>query len=107
MPTITTTATSDSEPGDYDIIVSGAEAQNYEISYVSGKLTIEALPFIPGDANADGKVDAADITDIANHIMGKSTSTGKFDEEAADMNGDKVINAADIVKLVGLLTKVQ
>ena len=38
--TITTTATSASAPGVYDITVSGAEAQNYEISYVNGKLTI-------------------------------------------------------------------
>ena len=40
QPTITTTATSTSEPGEYEITVSGAEAQNYEISYVAGKLTI-------------------------------------------------------------------
>ena len=40
QPTITTTATSASAPGVYDITVSGAEAQNYEISYVNGKLTI-------------------------------------------------------------------
>ena len=40
QPTITTTATSTSASGEYDITVSGAEAQNYEISYVAGKLTI-------------------------------------------------------------------
>ena len=40
QPSITTTATSASAPGDYDISISGAEAQNYEISYVAGKLTI-------------------------------------------------------------------
>ena len=39
-PTLTTTATSDSEPGIYEITVSGAEAQNYEMSYVNGTLTI-------------------------------------------------------------------
>ena len=100
QPTITTTVTSASEPGEYAITVSDAEAQNYEISYVSGILTIEALPYIPGDANADGMVDVLDVTDIANHIMGKPTSTGKFDEEAADLNGDKVVNATDIVLLV-------
>ncbi len=45
QPTITTTATSASEPNTYDIVVSDAEAQNYEISYVKGKLTItEADP---------------------------------------------------------------
>ena len=39
-PTLTTTATSDSELGIYEITVSGAEAQNYEMSYVNGTLTI-------------------------------------------------------------------
>jgi len=40
QPDVTTTATKDSEPGTYEIKVSGAEAQNYEISYVNGKLTV-------------------------------------------------------------------
>ena len=43
-PTVTCEATKDSEPGTYDIIVSGAEAQNYEISYVAGTLTVTAKP---------------------------------------------------------------
>ncbi len=42
QPTITTTATSTSESGEYEITISGAEAQNYSISYVAGKLTITA-----------------------------------------------------------------
>ena len=45
LPTLTTTATSDSEPGTYEIAVSGAKAQNYDISYVKGTLTIEAGVF--------------------------------------------------------------
>ena len=40
QPTITTTATSTSEPGTYDIVVSGAAATNYDITYVKGTLTI-------------------------------------------------------------------
>ena len=39
-PTITTTATETSAPGSYPVTVSGAEAQNYDISYVNGKLII-------------------------------------------------------------------
>jgi len=39
-PTVTCSATSGSALGTYDIIVSGAEAQNYEISYTNGTLTI-------------------------------------------------------------------
>ena len=40
LPTLTTTATSESEPGTYDVLISGAEAQNYDISYTKGTLTI-------------------------------------------------------------------
>lgn len=40
QPTITCAATIDSPGGEYDIVVSGAEAQNYEFTYVNGKLTI-------------------------------------------------------------------
>jgi len=47
QPAITTTATSSNEPGEYDITISGAEAQNYDISYSKGKLTIEAVEITP------------------------------------------------------------
>lgn len=40
QPTFTCTATSASAPGTYDIMVSGAEAQNYELTFVRGTLTI-------------------------------------------------------------------
>lgn len=44
-PIISCTATSESAPGEYPITISGAEAQNYDISYVAGMLTItEADP---------------------------------------------------------------
>ena len=39
-PTLTTTATSSSDPGEYEVTVSGAEAQNYEISYKPGKIIL-------------------------------------------------------------------
>ena len=51
QPTITTTAISTSEPGEYEITVSGAEATNYEISYAKGKLTINA----PNDQTRDSE----------------------------------------------------
>ncbi len=40
MPTVTCAATMGSAPGTYDIVVSSAEAQNYECSYVNGTLTV-------------------------------------------------------------------
>ena len=45
-PTLTTTATSSSEPGTYDIIVADADAENYEMNYVKGTLTIIATSSI-------------------------------------------------------------
>ena len=39
-PTATTTATKGSEPGEYEVTVSGGEAQNYELSYTNGKLIV-------------------------------------------------------------------
>ena len=45
QPSITCEATSASMPGEYEIVVSGAEAQNYNISYTNGKLVVtEADP---------------------------------------------------------------
>ena len=45
QPTFICSAQADSEPGDYDITVSGAQADNYDISYVKGKLTITVGQF--------------------------------------------------------------
>lgn len=45
QPSVTCEATSESEPGEYPILVSGGEANNYAFNYVAGKLTItEADP---------------------------------------------------------------
>lgn len=41
LPTLSTSATSSSDPGVYVITVSGAESPNYTISYVKGRITIE------------------------------------------------------------------
>ena len=40
-PTASCVATSESSPDDYEITVSGGEAQNYDFTYVAGTLTIE------------------------------------------------------------------
>ena len=40
LPTISCEATEASEPGEYDIVVSGGVAENYEFTYVAGKLSI-------------------------------------------------------------------
>ena len=64
---------------------------------------IEIVKFYQGDANGDGDVTEADVKAVAKQIMGQ-TPAG-FDKEAADVNGDKKINAADIVKIVKIIIK--
>ena len=54
-----------------------------------------------GDANGDGTVNAADIVEVVNYIMG--SPSGKFDIGNADVNGDGTVNAADIVTIVNLI----
>ena len=51
-----------------------------------------------GDVNGDEAVNAADIVEIVNAIMGKHSTL--FDARAADVNGDGTVNAADIVGIV-------
>ena len=43
QPTVSCSATESSPAGTYEITVSGASATNYEISYVAGTLTVEAV----------------------------------------------------------------
>ena len=44
MPIATCTATQDSPVGEYPVTVSGAEAQNYDISYLAGTLVVTERP---------------------------------------------------------------
>lgn len=51
-----------------------------------------------GDANMSGRFDHDDVVAIARWIMGNYQ--GSFDEEAADVSNDGVVNVADIVILL-------
>ena len=99
-PTLTTTATSASEPGDYEVTVSGAEAQNYEITYVPGTLTVEEPAVTLGDVNMDGKVNIGDVIAVINIIAGK---TNGYNLKAADANQDNKINIGDVVRIINII----
>ena len=51
-----------------------------------------------GDANNDGKLDADDIKAVVDYIL--TGKTDGFDFENADLNGDKKVDAADLVMLI-------
>ena len=90
-----TRATIDIEDGDPIPFLSG-EAGNDD-----GFITIPEPSFVRGDANGDGEVNSGDVMVISDYIMGKPTET--FVMEAADVNGDETINAADIVGTVKIV----
>ena len=97
QPIFTTEVTPASEPGEYEVMVSGAESQNYEISYVSGTLIVELLK---GDVTGDGLLNAADVTALVNYILGKGTLAN---EAAAYVNDDDKIDIADLTALIELI----
>ena len=61
----------------------------------------EPVEGVKGDANGDGTVNAADIVEVVNYIMG--SPSGNFKEALADANGDGTVNAADIVTIVNTI----
>ena len=73
--------------------------KNYMLIDAEGNET--PLISTEGDANGDGTVNAADIGEVVNFIMGSPTQ--KFEEKAADANYDDTVNEADIVKIVNMI----
>ena len=83
-----------------DIVLgTGEMADKYAGTDVQSSFRVKTLLF--GDVNADGKVNVADITVIANHILNLPNNT--FVEAAADLNGDGKVNVADITCLANLI----
>ena len=56
---------------------------------------------LDGDVNLDGKVNDADVKDVASYIMGM-TPNG-FNKNAADVNNDNKVNAADLVLINNII----
>jgi len=81
-PTVTTTATAESGPGEYPIMVSGGEAQNYELYYVEGRLVV-----IDADAVA---IMAKSYT----RQYGEDNPTFEYTVEGAELEGKPVIYCA-------------
>ena len=58
-------------------------------------------PIIPGDVNGDGEVDDIDYTALKLYIVGKPVKG--FVPEVADLNGDGIVNAQDLVLLMNII----
>ena len=75
QPIVSCDANEASEPGEYTVTVSGAEATNYDISYTNGKLTvIEAIPVT---------ITAKKLT----RVYGDENPTLEFTAEGAPLKG--------------------
>ena len=61
--------------------------------------------YTPGDVNGDGIVNAADIVEVVNYIMGNPSD--KFNKRGADVNEDGNVNAADIVRITTMILSAQ
>ena len=97
QPTFTCSATSASAPGTYDITASGAEAQNYEISYVKGTLTIEKKdePEPITRTPFKGKISIPGILEAENFDKGGEGVT-YHDNDAEDHGGTNYRSGADM-----------
>jgi hypothetical protein len=60
-----------------------------------------SVAIIKGDANCDYEFDNADIKCAANYLLDKEDKDFEFD--AADYNGDGVVNVADIVEIIKMV----
>lgn len=81
QPSVTTNANKNSEPGDYEVIVSGAEAENYEITYVNGILKV-----IEGDPET-----TEDLITIKE--TGKTTYCSRYNLDFTNVEGIKAYTA--------------
>ena len=74
---------------------------NFRLTYYGSDAKLSDLNQIKGDANGDGKVNAADIVMIVNYITGNPLD--QINMTLADATGDGVVNADDIVTIVKII----
>ena len=73
-PTATTDATQSSPAGTYVIVVSGGNAQNYELLYQNGTLTVKEASGIYSISNSQSMM-PADVYDLQGRIVRRNAST--------------------------------
>lgn len=74
-PTVSCKATTNSKSGEYAISVSGAKADNYNITHQNGKLVIMAMKFASGGDTSKDEDDAATYQITSTESSGSSTPT--------------------------------
>ncbi len=98
-PSVTCEANMTSKPGEYQIKVSGAEANNYAITYIDGILVVTNPK--PGDITGSGSVDVQDATLAINYILGFISD--EYNYSVADMNGDGDVDVFDVTAIINII----
>ena len=88
LPVATTEATIESPAGEYDIVVSGGEARNYELTYVNGKLTVTKVNAI-ADLMFERPVDVYTMT--GRKVRSQVTTLQGLPHGIYIVNGRKVV----------------
>ena len=88
-PVATTTATAESLPGIYDIIVSGGEAENYFFNYAGGKLTVTVIDAVASLKVSDTPVDIYTVT--GRLVRSQATTLKGLPRGLYIVNGRKVV----------------
>jgi hypothetical protein len=103
------TATPSNDKSDLNAIVltigdDGAtvDADLYRRTYTAVRLVKEVPAFIRGDANNDGKVDAADIVYIIAFIKNGTKLPG-FDDNGADADGSGKVDENDLIAIKNIV----
>ena len=73
----------------------------YKTGYWNFFQTIREIE--PGDADLNGEVNDIDLDAVVGFVMGRETPG--FYRSLSDLNGDNAVNAADVVKLVDILSQ--
>ena len=70
---------------------------------VSLRAKLSDAPFVPGDANGDGKLNSRDVIIVMKAALAQSAGAeapAGFVKEAGDMNGDEKINSRDVIAVM-------
>ena len=89
-PTLTTTATSASPHGKYDVVVSGAVAANYDIVYDNGTLTIYEVIVNDGGTTIK-EIEDGDYSVTIDESIGGGSEDGIISDALLDANGSVVV----------------
>ena len=90
QPTFTCSATSASAPGTYDITMSGAEAQNYDVKYIKGTLTIIGNTGIDHLSVDDVEIKAGESKQVAIELVNPNGDYAAFQFDLVLPEGVKV-----------------